>query len=173
MADGALEAVCIERIESDLTVRNRVDVGMRVPLFAGGGAKALLAFQPDSVQTAVINECVRPLAVGTRAAPEEIRQDLARIRRDGYWIALEEYADGADALGAPVFDATGAAIAGLGITGPVARLRQRLVSPELRGPLVGPLLEAARALSRELGYGGTYPPPWPLVDTRTPSGAAA
>jgi hypothetical protein len=74
-----------------------------------------------------------------------------------------------------VFDASGAAIAGVGITGPVPRLRQRLVSPELRGPLVGPLLDGARALSRQLGYAGVYPARWPMpvVDTLVPSGAAA
>lgn len=177
IADGGLEAICLERVESELGLRNRVDVGMRLPLFAGGGAKALLAFQPEAIQEAVItDERVRMLAAGTRTAPDDLRQDLARIRRDGYWIALEEYADGADALGAVVFDASGAGIAGVGITGPVPRLRTRLVSPELREPLIGPLLDAARALSRQLGYLGAYPAPWPMsvvVDTAVPSGAAA
>jgi DNA-binding IclR family transcriptional regulator len=173
LAEGGLEAISLDRVESELALRNRVEVGTRLPLFAGGGTKALLAFQPEAIQETVIHECARRLAVGTRTAPDELRQDLARVRRDGYWIALEEYADGADAIGAAVFDATGAAVAGVSITGPVSRLRQRLVSPELRGPLVDALLEAMRGLSRQLGYTGVYPPAWPLVQTRVPSEAAA
>jgi DNA-binding IclR family transcriptional regulator len=146
-------------VESDFVVRNVLGIGNRLPLFAGGGGKALLAFQPAEVQDQVIAQHVRALTAFTPTTAPDVHRDLAAIRRDGYWIALEEFTEGADAVGAAVFDARGTATAGLGIAGPTRRMRDRLDSQEKRGELVQPVVDAAIAISRRLGYQGPYPPP--------------
>ena len=81
--------------------------------------------------------------------PEELAIELDRIRRDGYAINRGEWRESVCGLAAPIFDATGQAVAGVGISGP----RQRLTSNKLRG-FSGDVLATASAISGALGYSG-------------------
>jgi IclR family transcriptional regulator, acetate operon repressor len=74
-------------------------------------------------------------------------QQLETIRARGYAVAVDELEQGLSALAAPVFDASGAAVAALSISGPTIRLTsERIVR---LAPL---LVEQARELSARLGH---------------------
>jgi DNA-binding IclR family transcriptional regulator len=74
-------------------------------------------------------------------------QQLETIRARGYAVAVDELERGLSALAAPVFDASGAAVAALSISGPTIRLTSERI---LRlAPL---LVEQARELSARLGH---------------------
>jgi DNA-binding IclR family transcriptional regulator len=55
--------------------------------------------------------------------PEALIAELAAIRRDGYATAVAELEEGLVAVAAPVFDATGACVAALSVSGPGYRMR--------------------------------------------------
>ena len=78
--------------------------------------------------------------------PAALRADLAEIRRRGYSISRGDATPGVGALGAPVFDATGRAVAALSVGGLLER-----VSPEREPEVSARLLACSRELSTRLG----------------------
>jgi DNA-binding IclR family transcriptional regulator len=54
---------------------------------------------------------------------EALAAELAAVRRDGYATAVAELEEGLVAVAAPVFDAAGACVAALSISGPAYRMR--------------------------------------------------
>src|SRR5207248_8857019 len=59
----------------------------------------------------------------TVTAPAALEAELAAIRRDGYATAVAELEDGLVAVASPVFDATGACVAALSVSGPAYRMK--------------------------------------------------
>ena len=51
-----------------------------------------------------------------------LHDELATVRRDGYATAVGELEEGLVAVAAPVFDATGACVAALSVSGPASRM---------------------------------------------------
>jgi DNA-binding IclR family transcriptional regulator len=88
------------------------------------------------------------LAYGSAPVPDGFdAAQLETIRARGYAVAVDELEHGLSALAAPVFDASGAAVAALSISGPTIRLTAERI---LRlAPL---LVEQARELSARLGH---------------------
>ena len=77
----------------------------------------------------------------------DLRRELERTRSAGFAVAVEELELGLHAVAAPVFDATGACVAAVSVSGPAYRL------PEPRLPEVGELCVAAAAdVSARLGF---------------------
>ena len=149
--DGA-DVVYVQKIDSPQPVRAYSRVGGRAPATCVATGKALLAFQ-DQTQNRVRGDEVAGMlhAYTPRSItdPEELAIELDRIRRDGYAINRGEWRESVCGLAAPIFDATGQAVAGVGISGP----RQRLTSNKLRG-FSGDVLATASAISGALGYSG-------------------
>jgi IclR family acetate operon transcriptional repressor len=134
-------------VESDSAVRGVLDVGARLPLHAGGGTKALMAWLPQAQLDAIIDNPrrIRSFTPHTLTNPTHLRDHLARIRRDGYAVGLEEVAAGADAIGVPVRDTHGLVVAGLGMVGPSDRVR-----PRLHDGLPAALLAASKRITERL-----------------------
>ncbi len=87
------------------------------------------------------------LTPDTIVDPDTLRSQLAEIRRRGYAQTLEELEEGLNAVAAPVFQADGAAIASLSVSGPAFRMR----AVDL--PRIARLtIDAATAISRRLGW---------------------
>lgn len=126
--------LCLDRVESTHPLHQTVLLGEELPLTAGGGGTALLAFLPPRVQKAVL-----------RSEPGATPEKLAEIRRRGYAVSYDEMGQGSIGIGVPILDAGGAALGALNLSGPVGRMSDSVVS---RG--VESLLAAARAIGREL-----------------------
>jgi DNA-binding IclR family transcriptional regulator len=71
------------------------------------------------------------------------------VREHGYATLVDELEPGLSVVAAPVFDAGGAVVAALAVSGPTARL------PAHRMALLGRVaIEQAHAVSQRLGYRG-------------------
>lgn len=145
------EAVCIDKVEPEHTLRTHAVIGERVPMHCGSAAKALLAFYPSERVEEIVHEKGLPrLAPNTISDPEVLKQKLQEIRERGYSQSVEEYNLGAAGVGAPIFNYTGAPVAAISVGGPKARLTaERMVELAVAVKDV-----AARASSR-LGYRAT------------------
>ncbi len=140
-----LEAETVALFRPDQSLRLYAEVGQRRPLHAGS-ARLLLACAPDAIRRQVLSLRLPRLTPSTRTEIDWIAADLQRIRARGFLLTADEVEMGAVSISAPVWDATGQAVAALVIGAPALRLRL----PRARA-LVPAVLKAAAALSSKLG----------------------
>ncbi len=135
------QALCAERVEAHHPIRvHSVSVGDRIPLWSGAAPTAMLAFRPDLLE----------LALGSgeldAAARARLEKRLSEARRNGVVISPDDLLPGVTAVGAPVFDASGNAVAGMSVAGV-----SEWVAPHLER-VVELVVGAAAELSGLLGY---------------------
>lgn len=118
-------------------------LGRVVPLHSSAVGKCFLAFDGAVLPGGTL-ESLTPQTICDRDA---LRVDLAEVRARGWASSVDEIEPGLTALGAPVRDREGRAIAGLAVTGPSIRL-----SPDRHERIGSMLKDAASDLSGRLGY---------------------
>ncbi len=85
----------------------------------------------------------------TTTDPYEFREKLARIRKQGYIIEDGEAIEGISGIAAPIYNFTGSVVAAVGVG-----FISSSVDATGRETLLAEVLKTARAISREMGYGG-------------------
>jgi DNA-binding IclR family transcriptional regulator len=141
--DG-LRALYVERISGRESVPVISQVGSRLPLHATGVGKVLLAAAPEDVVEEVLRNLTRETA-HTVTDPDQLRRQLAEVRRRGYARTSDEMTLGAASLAVPVPVAVGGGHLVAAALGVVVPPRRRDV-----GKLVPVLEVAARGIGREL-----------------------
>ncbi|WP_330255799.1 IclR family transcriptional regulator [Nocardia sp. NBC_00565] len=139
--DG-MEALYLERLSGRASVPVVSHMGGRLPMHAAGVGKVLLAHAPPDVQDHVLANLTR-LTPYTITQPDRLRQQLDKIRRDGYATTVEEMTLGACSIAVPVRRADDTVIAAIGIV--VANLRRD------RNRYLAALQVAAQGIRRSLG----------------------
>ena len=143
------DRVCVERIESRKTVRVSETLGTRIKIFTGSGGKSILAFRtPEEIQRVFDYAGMLPEYQNDDDYFEQLRRDLATVRKLGYAVSHGEWQTDASGIGAPIFNNKGIPIGSISISAPTQRFLDQ-----------GKLLEYAELLlknvdhiSRELGY---------------------
>ena len=99
---SGLAALSVRQVESGHRLRMAFRPGEVLPLHAGAGSRALLAFAPPSILERIVSD---DLVRYTPATPDRdsLRRELERVRRLGYAISRGEFTPGATALAVPVF----------------------------------------------------------------------
>jgi IclR family acetate operon transcriptional repressor len=135
--DGA-DVVYVDKLESSHSVTLTSQVGGRNPAHCTGVGKALLAWTyPTDDAIAAWIDRVGPLQAKTRqsvADPPALIAQMAKIRRDGYAVDMEESEPGVRCVGAPVFLGGSTPIAAVSIAAPKERMpvaRMRTLAQEL------------------------------------------
>jgi len=137
-----LSRVCIEKIDSTLTVRNFVRVGEHQPIHLGASGKILLAFNNSQEKERKLLLLEKELG-----KQKSLREDLIRIRERGYAFTKGERVPGSFAIAAPLFDVSGETIASITLAGPIQRL-----SEERENVMIQLLMNGAKEISKRLGY---------------------
>jgi len=128
-------------------VKNIGWVGRRTPLHCVSTGKVLLAYQPEEEIDRIIAQGLLRCTDKTTTDPRRLREELVKVRQQGYATGLEELEEGLNAVAAPVRDHTGKVIAVISVSGPSYR-----VSPQKIPELVELVKQTAKQLSRQLGY---------------------
>ncbi|MEO3388428.1 IclR family transcriptional regulator [Mesorhizobium sp. CAU 1741] len=115
------------------------------PLYAGGGSLVVLAHSGDAVLDQLLATPLEQLTPKTVTEPEKLRLLLARIRAQGYNIALDDMIDGAFAVAAPIRDSHDEVIAALSIAGASVRFTE-----ETRGMFIRQAVDGAAEISAKL-----------------------
>jgi DNA-binding IclR family transcriptional regulator len=145
---GRWEAVCIEKVETNKTIKLSLERGLSLPLYAGASSKILLAYQKDSyVNSFLRNVPLVRLTKNTTTDPIKLRKELKTIREQGYAFTDQEADLGAKAIAGPVFDRQGEIAAGLSIAGPRDRINQKN-----KANLIQLVKRSAQKASYDLGY---------------------
>lgn len=125
--------------------------GSRLNIHCNAYGKAVLAFMPEADAMALLPKKIERLTTTTIISRQALKKELEQVRKTGLAYDREEYNTGIFCVGAPVFDADGNAVAGLGVTGISSRFcEKRLPEAEKR------VLECAANVSAEIGYNGNF-----------------
>jgi DNA-binding IclR family transcriptional regulator len=125
------DRVCVAVHERPSGLRDTVPLGAVLPLDRGSGGKVLLAWAPDANRFSVV------------------ARELATVRRRGWAESVGEREAGVASVSAPVFDAPGALVGAVSVSGPIDRLGSH---PGRR--LSTAVTAAAADVSAALGGGG-------------------
>ena len=144
VADG--EAVNVDAVESPHPVMHMGALGRRFPLHASAAGKVLLAWLPEPRAEEHMRQPLVRCTPATITEPAALREELARIREQGYAVNWMELERDLVAVAAPVWDHRGELVAALSISAPATRM-----SPDALPGVGGSVADAARRLSRTLG----------------------
>jgi len=144
------EMVYIDKIDGRRSVRMYADIGSRRPLHCTAIGKALLAHLDRAEIDRII--AARPLTRYTKATitdPEALRQELDKVRRQGYAEDNEELEEGLYCVGAPLFNYSGRPVASISVS--VPKIGQQTVQKDR---IIKAVVQSAQEISTKLGYTG-------------------
>jgi IclR family KDG regulon transcriptional repressor len=124
-----------------------VKPGSELPLHTTAQGKVALAFSRHPLLDRVVRYGLQQHAERTITDPTRLREEIDEVRRAGFAIALDEEATGVRAIAAPIFDATGDAVATIALLGLATAIRNPPDPHQLDA-----LLQAAQRISRAIGY---------------------
>jgi IclR family transcriptional regulator, acetate operon repressor len=122
-------------------------IGTRWPAHTTSTGKVLLAFLPTAEAAKLLAEPLPAPTAKTITDQQQLLAELAEVRRHGYAVAEETLEAGFIAVGAPIYDYNGRAIAAISVGGPLHRLTTSHL-PEVAQQIK---IAAAR-ISARLGY---------------------
>jgi DNA-binding IclR family transcriptional regulator len=134
-------------VEGRLFIDGRWRVGRYMPYHSTSAGKLLLAFgPPERVDMFLKTHGLPRITSNTITKERQFRAELQKVRKTGISVTRSEtYAESAS-IGAPVLDATGHAIAVLGLICP-----EHLLTRQEERKLCPPLQRSARELSLKMG----------------------
>lgn len=144
----------INQIGANRDIRHMYrNIGEPIPLHLGAPGKVILAFSSPAEITSYLDaELLESTTPHSITDPKVLREELEAIAQQGYAVSWEERTLGVVSLAAPIFDATGTAIASVNVSGPSQRIRKSDVRTFI--PLV---IQAATEISQGLGYRSSPP----------------
>jgi DNA-binding IclR family transcriptional regulator len=122
-------------------------VGQHIPLHATSNGKVLLSGLDDAGLDKMLGALSRYTSL-TITRRSQLREELTRVRAEGYAVAVDELEVGLTAAAAPIRNAHGDVVASMSVSGPTFRLTPERVEDVL--PL---LVAAAVEVSHRLGWG--------------------
>lgn len=146
---SGVDIVYIARIAPRSILSIPLEVGSRQPASSTSLGRAVLASLPEEQARAVLEQSeLRAYTPKTITDVEAIMESLKVARRRGYALVDQELELGLRAIAAPVLAAGGNVVGSIDVSVPSVRMS----ATDLQRQAAPPLLKAAAALSRELGY---------------------
>jgi DNA-binding IclR family transcriptional regulator len=132
------------------SIMSTARVGQRAPMYATPSGKAMLAYMTeDALDKYLKSVKLKQVTQKTIIDQKILQNELEVIRMGALAYSREEFRDGITAIGAPVFDMNGEAIAAIDVPVPTIRFneeKEKKIEFILRG--------LADELSRQLGFDG-------------------
>ncbi|KZE33186.1 IclR family transcriptional regulator [Crenobacter luteus] len=116
-------AVLIGQVECREMMRMLAPIGNRMPLHASGAGKAFIATLSDDE----VNEVLRKTGLvqythSTINTPAKLKEEIARIRRQGFSFDDEEHAIGLRCVAACIYNEYNEPFAAISVSGPKSRI---------------------------------------------------
>ena len=140
--------VYVARVPTQRIMNVVISVGTRLPAYATSMGRVLLAgLDPAERARRLAPIELAPLANGRILTHAQLGAELDRIATDGYAIVDQELELGLRSVAAPIRDRGGRVVAAINL----ATQAGRVSVAQIKASLVGPLLETASAIERDLG----------------------
>jgi DNA-binding IclR family transcriptional regulator len=144
-----VEAINIEQVPGPGVIKHLAPLGRRNPAHASATGKVLLAHAEPRDVHEVLDRGLQRFTERTIVDPAVLREELARVRGEGYALNDEELLPELVAVAAPVFDHRGRVVAAVSISAPSFHV------PVERVAFFAALVkDAAGEISRRMGYAG-------------------
>jgi IclR family pca regulon transcriptional regulator len=144
------EIVYVARVPTKRIMTVSISVGTRFPAYATSMGRVLLAELDRAELDDFLERAeLRPLTDGTLTTAAALREELGRVRRQGWALVDQELEAGLRSVAAPIRDATHRAVAAVNVSAHASRTTLERV----RRGLLPPLLETASRIERDLGAG--------------------
>jgi DNA-binding IclR family transcriptional regulator len=138
--------VYIEKKESPYSMRISTRIGQQLPLYCTAAGKAILSFlRDDEIQEYIGRVRLKPFTGKTLKSKKELREQLIRIRDEGYAWDIEELENGVICVAVPLLSRDRIPAGGLSVSGPSTRM-----IPEKRGEIRDLLLTLAAQISQKI-----------------------
>lgn len=112
----------LTQVESNSEMRMSVELGKLLPLYAGANGKVILAFLEQRLFDQVISEqSLQSLTETTITNKDELKEELQRIKEDGFAVSHGERVSGSVSVAAPLFSISGELVGSIGLSGPANR----------------------------------------------------
>jgi IclR family pca regulon transcriptional regulator len=144
--DGT-EIVYVAREPTQRIMTVAIAVGTRFPAYATSMGRVLLAGLDDARLSEFFDRVeLRPLTAETVTGEDELRRELARVRRQGWALVDQELEDGLRSIAAPIRDPRGEVAAAVNLSTHASRR----TLDSIRRELLPPLRETAARIARDL-----------------------
>lgn len=140
------EAVMVEQVLGTRAVVHYTWRGKAVPAHSTAAGKVFLAFLPEAAVRPVLEGPLPAHTPSTIVEPGALAAEIARVRRDGYALNIEENERESCGVAAPALDFRGQVAAVLNMAVPMHRF-----GAEQRRHLAALVMHGARDLSTQLG----------------------
>lgn len=140
-------ALYLDQVAGASAIQPHNWVGQHIPLHATSNGKVLLCGLDDAALDAVLGK-LATYTPHTITARGRLREELERVREQGYAVAIDELEVGLTAVAAPIRNAHGDVVASMSVSGPSFRLPEERVAEVIR-LVIGAGLE----VSHRLGWG--------------------
>ena len=141
-------ALYLDQVAGSSALQPHNWVGQHMPLHATSNGKVLLSGLDETSLDAVA-DTLAPYTPHTITRRARLREELDRVREQGYALAIDELEVGLTAVAAPVHNAHGDLVASISVSGPTFRL-----TPERLDHVVALVRGAVLEVSHRLGWGG-------------------
>lgn len=142
------EIVYLDKVQSDMQVQLRVELGTRRPMHCTGLGKAILAFLPQVQQERFLRAAqLAAFTPHTITDPVLLERELQQIRDVGYATDREEILIGVYCIAVPLINHNGHAVGAISVAGTSPR-----IGTERFEGLLSKVLAAGSHLSLRLGH---------------------
>jgi IclR family transcriptional regulator, KDG regulon repressor len=144
--DG-IQGVFVDKIESrDFGIKLFSEIGKNFPLHSTGLGKVLLTYSSEDTLARLVQRPLQAITEKTITDTEQLKAELALIRKQGYALDNEEITRGIMCLAAPVFGFDKRLTGAVSITFPSYISTDRSLEPEIAA-----IKKYAMLISRSLG----------------------
>lgn len=142
-------AIYVSVIEGPGPIRVGPRIGSSAPAHTTAAGKALLAYQsPEDLERYLATADLAPETPQSITSKGELRDELRAVRAQGFAINRGEHLHGVGAVGSPVLDRRGVAVASISVSFPL------YLVPEDRWPgIAAAVVDTAQQISRRMGTG--------------------
>ena len=100
---SGLHAVIMDKVDADFDIKISSEIGMRLPLLAGAGGKAMLCQMPDDEIDRILSKnALKRFTRYSSVDKIKYKNMLKKARREGIAFDKEEYIEGIRALAVPL-----------------------------------------------------------------------
>ena len=141
------DVICIDKVESKQHLKLDQPIGYRAKAYHTAMGKAILAYLSEEERGRLFAK--HTVGTGTSKSLKTvsaIKEDLKRVREQGYAVDNEEYMLGVRCVGTPILDYNREVVAGVSIAGPASRIKEENIES-----LAKLVMETATFISNGLG----------------------
>lgn len=142
------EAVYIEKLEGNETLRMHSQVGKRAPMHCTSAGKVILANLPREEAIEIIRQNGLPMHTEkTITNEQDLMKNVNMIKAQGFGIEREENETGITCIAAPLFNHRGEVAGAISISGTALRMTDEKING-----IKDKLIDVGNKISQRLGY---------------------